>query len=259
MSTNAAGSLTYAKAFFDLQVQFAHKVAALSGLPLARVLLEYTNLYIRFGLGRDFDPAHPTWQEYVAGLEGANDIGEWTYSFYSRRPDAMAAPAIVATFGCFAYARLSGERIRLHFQNGETDGHSPLALERANRRLAELAALFEHVNRTLLQPLRVIGASWLYNLDAYRRLFPNSYLATAHVAPRRFQHMPLWGQFLDRQGAVREHVARQFRERLEHQSALDRLEECFPFQVLSVGASVQDFYDFHGITTAGGTPPLAHR
>jgi hypothetical protein len=117
------GGVTYAKAFFDLQLQFAHKVTALSGLPLARVLLEYSNLYIRFGLGRDFDPAHPVWQEYLAGLQDTNDIGEWTYSFYLKRPDAMAAPSVVANFGCFAYARSSGERIRLHFQNAETDEH----------------------------------------------------------------------------------------------------------------------------------------
>ena len=44
--------MTYAKAFLDLQLQFAERVTALSGLPLARALLEYTNLYIRFGLGR---------------------------------------------------------------------------------------------------------------------------------------------------------------------------------------------------------------
>ena len=37
--------MTYAKGFFDLQLRFAHKVAALSGLPLAHALLEYTNLY----------------------------------------------------------------------------------------------------------------------------------------------------------------------------------------------------------------------
>jgi hypothetical protein len=76
----------------------------------------------------------------------------------------------VATFGCFSYARSSGDRIRLHFQNAETDGHSPLGIERLDRRLADLAALFEHIKRTLRQPLQVVGASWLYNLDAYRRL-----------------------------------------------------------------------------------------
>ena len=240
------GSVTYAKAFFDLQLQFAHKITALSGLPLARVLLEYTNLYIRFGLGRDFDPAHPAWQEYLAGLRD-NDIGEWTYSFYLKRSDAMAAPSVVANFGCFSYARLRGEHIRLHFQNAETDGHSPLASERVSQRLAELAALFEHVKRTLHQPLQVVGASWLYNLDAYRRLFPGSYLATAHVISHRFQHMPLWGQFLDQHGAIRENMTRQFRERLERQSSLDSLEQCFPLRALSVGAPVQDFYNFYGV------------
>lgn len=239
--------MIYAKAFFDLQLQFAHKVTVLSGLSLARILLEYTNLYIRFGLGRDFDPAHPTWQEYLAGLQDTNNIREWTYRFYLKRPDAMAAPTVVATFGCFSYARLSDERIRLHFQNAETDGHSPLAIERVSRRLAELAALFGHVKGRPQQPLQVVGASWLYNLDAYRRLFPISYLATAHVIAHRFQHMPRWGQFLDRYGAVKENMTRQFLERLERQSSLERLDQCFPFQALSVGASVQDFYDFYGI------------
>ena len=94
----------YAKTFFDLQLQFAHRVTALSGLPLPRALLEYTNLYIRFGAGRDFDAAHPIWRDYLAGLPDANDGREWTYRFYLRRGQAMAAPAVVATFGCFSYA-----------------------------------------------------------------------------------------------------------------------------------------------------------
>lgn len=238
--------MTYAKAFFDLQVQFAEKVTALSGLPLTRALLEYTNLYIRFGLGRDFDPAHPVWQEYVAGLWDANDRREWTYRFSLTRPD-VAPPNIVATFGCFAYARLSDERIRLHFRNAETDGLSPLAIERRGQRSAELAALFAHVKRTQPQPLRVVGASWLYNLDAYRRLFPASYLATARVLEPRFRHMPLWGQFLDRRGEIKENTTRQFLERLEDQWSMDTLGRCFPLQVLTVEASVQEFHDFYGI------------
>ena len=239
--------MIYAKAFFDLQLQFAQKVTALSGLPLARTLLWYTNLYIRFGLGRDFDSADPTWHEYLAGLHDANDIGEWTYSFYLKQPDAMAAPAVVATFGCFSYARPSDARIRLHFQNIETDGHSPLALDRVKQRRTELAALFEHVKRTPHQSLQVVGTSWLYNLDAYRRLFPPSYVTSAQAITDRFQHMPLWGQFLNRHGAIKEHVARQFLERLERQSGLENLGICFPFQALSVVAPVKDFYDFYGI------------
>ncbi len=146
----------YGKAFFDLQLQFAHTVMALSGLPLERTLLEYTNLCVRLGLGRDFDPEHPTWREYVAGLRDAEDIGEWTYRFYRMRPETEP-PGIVATRGSFSYARLSGDRIRLHFRSAESDGRSSLGSDRRGQRMAELAALFEHLKRTADGPVRVIG------------------------------------------------------------------------------------------------------
>ena len=241
--------MIYAKAFFDLQLQFAHTVTELSGLPLAQVLFEYTNLYIRFGLGRDFNPAHTTWQAYLAGLQDTNDSREWTYRFYLTRSEAMSAPPVVATFGCFSYALLGGDRIRLHFQNAETDGHSPLGGKRLGHRREDLATLFGHVQRTLGARVQVVGASWLYNLEAYRRLFPGSYLATARVLGHRFQHMPLWGQFLDRHGGIKQNMTRPFLERLERQTSVDRLDECFPFQVLTVEASVLEFYDFYGISS----------
>ena len=74
--------------------------------------------------------------------------------------------------GCFSYGRLDADRIRLHFRNAETEGHAPLAADRRAQRLAELAALFAHVRRTVPGPARVIGASWLYNLDAYPPTLP---------------------------------------------------------------------------------------
>jgi hypothetical protein len=153
----------------------------------------------------------------------------------------------VATCGCFSYARLSDDRIRLHFQNAETDDHSPLRIERRGQRLADLAALFEHVKRAMRPPARVVGASWLYNLDAYRRLFPESYLATAHVIHGRFRHMPLWGQFVNRHGELKESMARQLLERLARQSSLEGLDRCFPFQVLAVEAPASEFYEFYGV------------
>lgn len=242
-----ANPVRYAKGFFDLQLEFAETVSALSGLPLARTVLEYTNFYIRFGLGRDFDPRHPRWQEYLTGLLDTTDRQEWTDRFYTTRSHPVAPPGVVARFGCFSYARLSRDRIRLHFQDVERDGPSPLGAERRDRRLAELATLFADVKHTVRHPIRVVGASWLYNVAAYRRLFPESYLATAHVIQHRFRHMPLWGQFVNRHGEVREDMARRFRERLRRQSGLEGLDHCFPFQVLSLEALVADFYRSYGV------------
>lgn len=246
--------MRYARAFFDLQLQFAQTVASLSGLPPTRALLEYTNFYIRFGLGRDFDPAHPGWQQYLAGLRNTSDDREWTYRFYLTRPQPVAPPALVATVGCFSYSRLSHDRIRLHFLNTEPAQYSPLAIERQARRLADLAALFEHVKRTMPEPIRVVGASWLYNLEAYRRLFPRSYLGSAHAIHDRFQHMPLWGQFLDRHGEVRANLAQLLLDRLGRQASLEGLDRCFPFQVLRVEAPAPDFYDFYGVRPGAPGP-----
>ena len=211
------------------------------------MLLDYTNLYVRFGLGRDFDPAHPVWREYVTGLRGPGHDDAWTYRFYLARADRPAGPPAVMRAGCFWYSRLDDGRIRLHFQNAETDGRSPLDAERRDRRRADLAALFDHVKRTWDRPPRVVGASWLYNLRAYRRLFPPSYLATARVIGRRFRSMPLWGQFLDRRGEIRERAQREFVGRLGRQSSLEGLDHCFPLQVLSLEASATEFDDFYRI------------
>jgi len=239
--------MIYARAFFDLQFQFAETVSALSGKPLAQTLLDYTNLYIRFAIGRHFDAAHPVWQEYVAGLRHTQDGRAWTHRFYMSRSHAASGPEIVAAFGCFGYAPLGPGRIRLHFENVETNDISPLAAERRAQRLVELGALFAHIKRTVPGPPGVVGASWLYNLEAYRRLFPKSYLATARPLHDRFQRMPLWGQFLSRRGDVKESLAREFLERLGRQSSLEGLDRCFPFQALGLEAPATEFYQFYGV------------
>jgi hypothetical protein len=230
-------------------------------LPFTRALLDYTNLYVRFGLGRQPDEANAGWQEYVAGLADTRDPGEWTYRFYLARADVDTSPRLVASVGCFGYGRIDERRIRLHFRNAETDGHAPLGIARRDRRLAELRALFDHVERTELPSVRVVGASWLYNLEAYRRVFPPSYLATAHVLHDRFQRMPLWGQLLDRTGNVNERMARPFVEALGRQSSMDGLERCFPFHVLGVEAPAREFFAFYGdgLTAAPSPAPRSPR
>ncbi len=229
-----------ARAFFELQLAFARKVSTVSGLPLERALLDHTNLYIRFGLGRAFDPAHPRWREYVAGLAEATDPAGWTHRFYLAHPAPLAGPDVIARVGCFSYSRLADGRLRLHFESAEVGGQSALARDRAERRRAELRALFSPFGRTGDAAPTVVGTSWLYNLEAYRRLFPPAYLATARPITGRFRHMPLWGQFLDRRGEVREPLARQFLERLDRQTGLDDLDGCFPFPVLRVEASAAE-------------------
>jgi hypothetical protein len=239
----------YRKDFFDLQLRFARRVAELSGVPLEKAVLDYTNIYVRLAIDRRFNPGSAVWRDYVNGLSGAGDAADWTYRFCLTRPES-AAPGIVATFGCFSYASDGEDRIRLHFENRDAGPGSPLGAARIEARHEELRELFAHVRRTCRTARRVAGTSWLYNLPAYRCLFPETYLASARIAGPRFRNMPLWGQFLDRHGTVRQSAAQILDDRLARQSGLDNLGACFPLQPLAVEAPVADFYRFHGLVGA---------
>jgi hypothetical protein len=239
--------MPYPRWFFEINLRFAQKVAEVAGPPLDSALLHYTNLYIRFGLGWDLSAANPIWQEYVGGLQQAEDRVVWTYHFYLKRQQLAAPQAVHWPFGCFSYTVLDGYRIRLHFHNNEPPERSPLSKERARQRLAELKSMFAHIKQEVNDPTSVIGASWLYNLEAYRRLFPPAYLATAQVGSHGFPYLPLWGQFIDHRGHVKEDLAAQFLECLDRQHDLSSIEKCFPFQVLHLESSVQEFYQFYGV------------
>ncbi len=239
------------KAFFDLQLRFAHRVATLAGMPLAQALLDYTNLYVRWGMGREFDATHPVWQAYLCGLASSCTANQnWTWHFYQgRRAHDIPAPA-AASVGCFAYVLAGPGHIRLHFHNSDASGQSPLAASRREHRAQELAALFDLVQRNEPPGVRVLGTSWLYQIEAYRRLFPAGYLATA-VPVQRFRNMPLWGQFLDRHGALKPEITEPFVQRVERAADLQGLTACFALQPLALDAPVEVFWSGHGI--AAGT------
>jgi hypothetical protein len=236
--------MIYSRNFFDLQFSFAETVRDLSDKSLEVALFEYTNFYVRFGFGRDFDAGHEGWQRYLAGLRKAEDGREWTYEFYLRDPEAKTAPVVAATCGCFSYALRDGGFVRLHFQNADGDDGSPLGTARIGRRRAELAALFAHLKHRVSPETPIVGASWLCNLRAYRRLFPDAYVSSARPLEGAFQSMPLWGQFVDRRGEVRPPMAAAFREALSETSNLGDVGRCFPLQALAVRAPARVFYEF---------------
>lgn len=106
----------------------------------------------------------------MTGLRSAADGREWTYRYYLREPEARTAPRVEATFGCFSYELRAGNVVRLHFRNTDSDDRSPLDMARMERRRDELAALFAHLRTRISADTPIVGASWLYNLRAYRRL-----------------------------------------------------------------------------------------
>jgi hypothetical protein len=233
----------------------AEAVAATAALPLAEAVAQYTNFYRRFGLGRWHDtPIAPAWHTYTAHLTTLATHDQrlaWTQAFFAQSPPERL-PLGRQQFGCFGCDPPDANgRVRIHFTNHDTDGLGPLSRAKIAQRKQELHAMFTYVEHTYAAARAVRGGSWLYHLEAYRRLFPPIYgesrvvqEGTAHL-----QGTSSWGQFFDHREEIKPALRAQFLANLS-QLNIHRLWEVFPLPTYSTQAPIQAFYDLYQIDTA---------
>lgn len=234
--------MNYPVGFFSLTYTFARRAAQLNKCSLAEALLRYTHLYMAFGLGRSFNPSAREWQGFLAGLDDAEDPAVWMHATCHRLTKRAPARVPEPAFGCFAYDLWDGGRVRLHFFNPDS-GKSPLRAEAAVERRAELTQLIAYIRNTVPEARTIVGGSWLYNIEAYRRLFPPEFLASARPEePPEVQFMALWGQFLNHRREIKEETARRFLAAVEQADTLDELLHAFPYPVLRLECPVEVFY-----------------
>ena len=174
--------MPYSREYFRLNFLFAERAAELASIPLPEALFRYTHLYRAMRMGTTPNSANPDWQAYLAGLADAEDPPGWTHAFCEERHARLPPRILENASGCFSFELWEDGRVRLHFRNAESPGVSPLCRERMPVRRAELADLFSHLRHTLPGDARVVGGSWMYHLEAYRRLFPLRFLQTARFA-----------------------------------------------------------------------------
>jgi len=112
--------------------------------------------------------------------------------------------------------------------------------------------MFTYVQQTYAEARAVRGGSWLYHLEAYRRLFPPVYGESRAVqeGATHFQGTSSWGQFLDHREGVKPALRAQFLENLKKLD-LQRLWEAFPLPACSAHAPIQAFYDFYHLVAVG--------
>lgn len=85
----------------------------------------------------------------------------------------------------------------------------------------------------------------MYNLAAYRRLFPPEYVGAADPVAPDFQYMSLWGQFLDRHGEARLGPTGSFLARITAATTVDALACSFPMPVRAPRCPITHFYAFY--------------
>jgi len=239
--------------WFDLQFELVEALVATGEVEFGDAVTHFTNLHRRFGFGRPSEgPRAAEWQGFVdqlADLSGRSERLELTRVFAETRL-VSDVPPDGELFGCFHFdPPNSAGIVRIHFAvDDHEDGESPLARANADRRRGELAEMFAAVlERHSGAASEVMGVSWLYNLEAYQRLFPPAYGASR----RRYESesmtlpgMPFWGQFLDRDERVRPDLRAQFLGNLD---SIDRraLWRLFPLPVMVARAPIEEFTNFY--------------
>jgi hypothetical protein len=239
--------------YFDLQLAFAARMAQRTRTPLVDAVSRYTNLHRRFGLGDiDLVPSSAAWAGFLERLVDLDSAGErlaWTQAFYVRSADEPPSPG-QTPFGCFSCEAPNADgAVRIHFYNKNAeDGVGPLGRSKTVARLGELRAMFDFVRRNHPGATQVVGASWLYNIEAYRRLFPAEYGASRRppTTPPRLSGTSSWGQFVDHRGAFKPDLGRRFLETLDD---LDPAApwRSFPLPALRTSAPIGLFYAFYGL------------
>jgi len=234
--------------YFDLQLRFAALMAERRGLALPEAMGLYTNLRRRLGL---FEPDDPAWLGFLDGLEAARTQADrlaWTLDCFRKAPDVRAPNQV--PFGCFACEPPNNEGVlRIHFTNRELGCEpGPLSAARMDYRLDELRQMFNFIRREFPGARRVLGGSWLYNLEAYRRLFPPDYGASRRPTdePVRLSGTSTWGQMVDYRGRVKPEAKAGFLARLETLDA-DKPWLVFPLRAMAATAPVEVFFDFYGV------------
>jgi hypothetical protein len=232
------------RTFFATQQRFAERWADLASMPVETAYLECTTWYHQAaGLGRDFDPSHPDWQRLVAEVAVSPEPDAVVHAWAVAHRQAVG-PGAVLDFAWSAEDRT----VRINFLGERSRSSSPLSEMRLSERRRELRDLVlraadRHPEAELLR-----GRSWLYGLEAYRRIFPPVFLAGLDVEPPDLQFLAIWGQLLYRDGSSRLGNAAGLLVAADAASSTTDLERSFPVPMWQTTAPFAAVADALGIT-----------
>lgn len=235
--------MVYPLEFIELQLSFAKLLVGKLQINIKETILLYTNIYLMLTLDFSFDQANAIWQEFLADFEPTS---EYIYNYYLKTQNNPSRKDTKRSnyFGCYSYHyEDTTNTIRLHFTNNDTSGFGPLSSKRISRREKELTQMFQAIKNSHPNAALVKGKSWLYSLEAYKRLFPQEFISALQIfAEAEWQFMTRWGQFINSEGVVKKDLAQDFLACVKAKASIESCLECFPFKIYVAQAPIKVFY-----------------
>lgn len=229
--------------YFEVQLQLATRMAELTGISLGEAVRDYTNFQKRIDLAAAEWPGFAARLEAASGLAARVAVTQIIFRTHGEPPPTPGRER----FGCFAYDPPEDGVVRIHFNNRDTDAAGgPLISAKANLRRGELRTMVRRIAARHPDAKAIAGKSWLYNLEAYRRLFPPAYVATRALAPGplRLTGTSSWGQMIDSREAIRPGVRDLLVANLTTLNPAAPW-TAFPLRVLATQAPLETFLAFY--------------
>jgi hypothetical protein len=232
--------------WFDLQLLFVDHLVQHHNLPYADALTHYTALFKRLGFGQPNQQAGTAaWRHFVATVRNqpSRQRRLQTVVDYAKSKLVSYSHYTYREFGCFGFDPPDKTgAVDLHFNpKNDCSAFGALDRRRADVRKAELAEMVAYIRRQFGTEAQTLhGASWLYSLEAYRRLFPDEFAASARIYKEpqfRCRGIGVWGQFIDRDDGLKPDLRDTFICRLTDLK-LDALWWIFPLPLQVASAPI---------------------
>jgi len=241
--------MPYPKSFFKLQLDFVSNIVDHQQISLSGALFLYTSFYVRvLGFHDQNLPskANSKWQAIINNMPSTKaKIVDYFFKQYVDFQKQPPKPPNQKSFGCFAYSYHKNiNKFELHFINADKKGN--LSHNRQSFRQKELVNLFTSMKKENKKQAKIFLRSWLQNITAFNRLIPPDFAKIAK--PWRIklaQDNSHWGQFVNRQGHLKHHLARILLK--NSKKKIDHINKYFPLPCLRAESNQAIFYNYYKI------------
>jgi hypothetical protein len=239
--------IPFSAEYIEFQIRVLREIANKSGKPFVEISEQYGTIihpYIWPDTENYIDMEKYSDEEIIAM------VIEKERQYSAKQPPTKYHDG--NRYGCFSYMQNPNDGIvDIHFSNAEFDEKGPLQFANIEHRLHELHDMFAAIKREHPDATEVRGNSWLYNVDAYKRLFPDNYTSTLgeDLRDHSLATGRAWGQFADNKLGLKEDVAAQFLKNIQALEEItpDSVRSALPYHILQALGSIEDFYKKYAI------------